>query len=295
MKYPYVRRLPKFEYLAPRTIDEVISLLSQHAGGVKLIAGGTDIIPEMKRREKTPQYLVGLKNVPGLDYIECDEERGLRIGPLVTIHTVETSPLIRERFPVLSEAASTIGSAQIRTLGTVVGNLCSALPSADMAPGLIVLGASLKIASSKGERIVAVEDFFTAPSQSVLASDELVVDIQVPNPPTRSGMVYIKHMLRGAMDLAIISVAALVALEDGVCRDIKIALGTVAPTPLRAIRAEGILKGKPFVANLVKEAAQVVLQECQPRSSKRASAEYRQEMVKVLVQRALNEAKGKAG
>jgi carbon-monoxide dehydrogenase medium subunit len=295
MKYTYVRRLPEFVYLAPKTVTEAISLLSQYRGKAQVIAGGTDLLPEMKRRDKTPQYVIGLKNIPGLDNIEYDERQGLRLGPLVTIHDIETSPLIKEKYPVLSEAAAVLGSAQVRNLATVAGNLCSALPSADMAPGLIILGAGLKVAGGRGESIIAVENFFTAPAKSVLAEDELVLEIQVPAPPPNSGMVYIKHMPRGAMDLSMVGVAALVAIKDGVCHDVKIALGTVAPTPIRAVRAEEVLKGKPFDYALAERAALEAAQECEPRSSKRASAGYRSGMVKVLVQRALREAVERAG
>lgn len=290
MKYPYLKRLPKFEYLAARTVDEAISLVSQHDGQARVIAGGTDLVQAMKRRETTPQYLVSLKNIPGLDYIDYDETQGLRFGPLVAIHAIETSLLVRNRFSILAQAASTIGSAQVRNLGTVVGNLCSAVPSADMAPGLIVLGANLKTASIKGERTITVENFFTGPSQTVLGPGELVVEVQVPNPPSHCGMVYIKHTVRAAMELAIVGVATFVTLQDGVCSEVKIALGAVAPTPMRATKAESVLRGKPFSANLVRQAAATAAEEARPISDIRASAEYRKEMVRVLTQRALNQA-----
>ena len=123
MKYPYVRRLPRFEYLSPKTVDEALSLLSRHDGEARPIAGGTDLLLRMKRREVAPSYLVGLRNIAGLDHVAYDDAQGLRFGPLVTIHVMETSPVIRGKYPILSHAASTIGSAQIRNLGTVVGNL----------------------------------------------------------------------------------------------------------------------------------------------------------------------------
>lgn len=294
MKYPYLKRLSSFNYLVPKTIDEAVSLLSQHDGQSKVIAGGTDLLLKMKKREVTPQYLVGLKNIPGLDHIDYDKAQGLRFGPLVTIHAVETSLLIRDNFPILCQAASTIGSAQVQNLGTVVGNLCSAVPSADMAPGLIVLGANMKIANIKGERTIAVEDFFAGPSESVLAHDELVVEVQVPSPPPHSGMIYLKHTIRAAMELAIVGVATLITLKDGVCSEAKIALGAVAPTPIRATEAESVLRGKPFSAKLVRQAAEAASKEARPISDFRASAEYRKEMVRVLTQRALNQAKQQA-
>lgn len=291
MEYPYVQRLPKFEYLTPRTVDEAVFMLSQHRGEARVIAGGTDLLHKMKRREETPRYLIGLKNIPRLDYIDYDEAQGLRFGPLVTMHAIEASPLIRDKFPILFQAASLIGSAQIRNLGTVVGNISSAVPSADMAPGLIVLGSKLKIANIKGERFIPVENFFTGPSVSILAPDELVVEVQVPNPPPYSGMVYIKHTIRAAMELAIVGVATMVTFQDGVCSEIKIALGAVAPTPIRATKAETVLKGKQFSTKLVKEASKTASDEARPISDIRASAEYRKEMVRILSERTLNKAR----
>ncbi len=295
MKYPYVKRLPRFEYLAPKTVDEAIDLLSRRGREAKPIAGGTDILLRMKRREEVPRYVIGLKNIPGLDTVEYNDGQGLRFGPLVTIHAMEASRMVREKFPILSQAASTIGSAQIRNLGTVVGNLCNALPSADMIPSLIVLGARVKIAGKKAERDIPVEEFLTGPGQTVLAHDELVVEVQVPCPPPHSGGVYIKHAPREAMDLAIIGVAALITLDDGMCSQAKICLGNVGPTPVRAIKAEGILQGKPFSAELVRQASEIASQEARPRSSMRSSAEYRKEMVRTLTARALNRAKEEMG
>ena len=199
--------------------------------------------------------------------------------------------MVKDKFPILSQAASTMASPQIRSLGTIVGNLSSAVPSADMAPGLIVLGGKLKITNIKGERIIPVEDFFKGPSMSVLSHDELVVEVQVPNPPASSGMVYIKHTLREAMELAIVGVAVLITLKDAVCNEIKIALGAVAPTPMRAKKAESILKRKPFSSDLVREAAKMASEEARPISDIRASAEYRKEMIRILTERALTRAR----
>jgi len=290
MKYPYVRRLPKFEYLTPKTIEEAVSLLSEHNGAARPMAGGTDLLLKMKRWEIFPPYLVGLKNISGLGYIEFDDVQGLRIGPLATLHAMETSSLVREKYPILSNAASTIGSLQIRNLGTVVGNVCNALPSADMLPGLIVLGAKIKVVSRKGEKKVAIEDFITGPGQTILANDEIATEVQVPPLLPRSGGVYIKHALREAMDLAIVSVATLMTLDGEICNEVKICLGTVGPTPIRAMKAEQILRGKPFSDEGIRQASEMASEEAQPRSTMRGSAEYRKEMVKVLTARALNRA-----
>jgi CO/xanthine dehydrogenase FAD-binding subunit len=273
MTYPYLKRLPRFQYLAPKTMEEALQYISRSPEDTRLIAGGTDLLLKMKLREENPQYLVGLKCIQGLDYLHFDETEGLRFGPLVTIHTLETSPLIKEKYPVLAQAAAALGSAQVRNVATVTGNLCSALPSADMAPGLLVLGARLKISGLTVERTAAVEDFFVSPGVSALKPGEMVAEIRVPAPPCGSRMVYLKHTLRSAMDLSIVGVAVLMALENGVCREIRIALGTAAPVPISAVRAEETLKGNPVDLALMERAALAASQECSPRSSMRASAE----------------------
>jgi CO/xanthine dehydrogenase FAD-binding subunit len=299
MTYPYLKRLPSFEYLAPKTIKEALDLLAQYGNQAKLLAGGTDLLMKMKKREAPFKYIIGLKSIPGLDFIAYDDKLGLRFGPLVTIHNIETyiqtTPLIAQKLPILAQAAASLGSVQVRNLATVVGNLCSALPSADMAPGLIVLGASLKLVGRRGERTVTVEEFFHAPGVSALASWEIVTEVQVPNPAPNSGMVYIKHSLRSAMDLSMVGVAALVTLDKNICRDARICLGTVNLTPMRARQCEDILKGQPLDANSIEKAALAASQECNPRTTMRSTAEYRREMVKVLTERALNQIKEKAG
>jgi carbon-monoxide dehydrogenase medium subunit len=287
----FYRRLPRFEYLAPKTIDEALLLLSQYKGETKVIAGGTDVLPKLKRREiKAPEYIIDLKGIPDLNYIEYDEASGLTLGALVTIHDVETSSIIRERFNVLFQAAQSMASPQVRNRGTVAGNICNAVPSADTAPALLTLEAKLKLISRKSERIVNIEDFFTGPSETVLADAEILQEIQVPNLRPYSKGVYLKLTPRSAMDLAIVGVAVLVIPDDGVCKDIRIALGAVAPTPFRAKRAESILRGQKFNDKVIERAAEVAASESRPIDDHRASAEYRREMVKVLTKRAINQA-----
>jgi CO/xanthine dehydrogenase FAD-binding subunit len=285
------RRLPKFDYLEPSTIDEALSLLSQYKGRAKVIAGGTDILPKLKRREiKAPEYIIDLKGIPGLDYIEYDEVGGLSLGALVTIHAVETSPIVQERFGVLFQAVESMASAQVRNRGTVAGNLCNAVPSADTAPALLTLEASLKLTSQKGERIVNVEDFFTGPHETVLTDEEILQEIRVPNLPPHSRGRYLKLTPRKSMDLAIVGVAAVVVVEDGICNDIRIALGAVAPTPIRARRAENMIKGQELSDEVVEGAAKIAAEECHPISDHRASAGYRCDMVKVLTKSAIQQA-----
>ena len=287
----FYRRLPKFDYLAPKTIEEALSMLSQHKGKAKVIAGGTDLVPKMKRREIKPaEYIIDLKGIPDLDYIKYDEGRGLRFGALTTIHAIETSPIIQEKFDVLAQAAYSMASTQVRNRGTVAGNICNAVPSADTAPALLTLEASLKLVSQKGEKMVNIEDFFTGPSETILTDEELLQEIQVPNLPPHSKGIYLKLAPRRAMDLAIVGVGVVVTLEDGLCKDIRIALGAVAPTPIRARRAEETIKGQRFNDEVIEKTAQITAEECRPINDHRASAEYRREMVKVLVKRAINQA-----
>ena len=287
-KYPSVRRLPKFEYITPKTLGEATRFLSEHKNEARPIAGGTDLLLNMKRRAAVPQFVVGLRNIPDLDQIAYDEGKGLRIGPMVTIHDVETSPLVLEKYPILSQAAATLGSIQIRNLGTVVGNVCNALPSADMVPGLIALDTRVKIINGTDERLVVLEDFITNVGKTVLAPGEVVAELQVPELPSKGAGTYIKYAQRGAKALGICNVAAWIAMEDDICSEAKICMGAVGQTVIRALEAEDMLRGKPFTADGIKEAAEKASQEAQPRSSLlRGSAEYRKEMVKVLTARAL--------
>jgi len=287
----FYRRLPRFDYLAPKTLDEALSLLSQHKGKAQLIAGGTDIVPQLKGRlVKTPQYIIDLKAIPGLDYIRHDKARGLAIGALATIKSVIDSPVVGEKFSVLAQAAGNMASPQVRNRGTIAGNICNAVPSADSAPALLVLEANLKLVSPGGERTVNIDEFFTGPNRTVLADDVFLVEIQLPTPPPKSKGAFLKLGPRKAMDLAIVGVAVLVVPESGKCKDIRIALEAVAPTPIRAKQAEAVLREQMFDEKPIAKAAQTAASEAKPISDHRASAQYRREMVEVLVKRAIEQA-----
>ena len=287
----FYRRLPKFEYLAPKTIDEALSQLSRYNGKAKLIAGGTDLLPKLKRREiQAPEYIIDLEGIPNLDYIKYNEGVGLSLGALVTLRAVETSPIIQERFSVLFHAVESMASTQVRNRGTIAGNLCNAVPSADTAPALLTLEARLKLTSQKGDRIINIEDFFTGPSETILTSEEILQEIQVPELPPHSRGRYLKLTPRRSMDLAIVGVAVVVITEGDICNDIRIALGAVAPTPVRARQAENLVRGQKLTDEVIERTARTATEECRPISDHRASAEYRSEMVKVLTKRAINQA-----
>lgn len=283
-------RLPKFEYLDPKTIEEACSLLSQHGDKARLIAGGTDLLIIMKHKEVTPEYLVGLKGIPNLDSIDADAE-GVRIGALATLRSIGDSAVVRERFPFLADIAGKMATHQIRNMGTIGGNICNAAPSADTAPSLICLGAKAKLVGPKKERIVTVEEFFTGPGETVLKAGEILTEIQVPNQPAHTGGAYLR-LTRLSVDLAVVGVAALVTLEGkgGLCKEARIALGAVAPTPIRAKKAEGVITGKKIEDGLIEEAAQIASEEARPITDVRGSAPYRTDIVRVLTKRAIGQA-----
>jgi len=285
----------RFEYLQPVTIEQAISLLTKHDGKAKVIAGGTDLVVQMRRKEVRPQYVVDIAGIPGLDYINYDEKQGLRIGALTTIRALETSNELQQRYPVISQAASQLGSVAIRNVATLGGNLCNAAPSAETAPSLIGLQATAKIIGPDGERIASLEDFFTGPGSTILKTGELLLEIQVPVPSPGTRGIYLKHAIRGTVDLAIVGVAVIVTPEVGgeVCQDINVVLGAVASTPMRARSAEEMMRGERIDDALIDRSAQAASDEARPISDVRASAQYRKEMVKVFTRRALREAMAK--
>lgn len=276
----------RFEYLEPNTLDEAVLLLSRY-GKADILAGGTDLLVEIKEHIRAPDFVVNMKKIPGLDRLNYDAAQGLRFGPLVTAREIETSPLTRAKYSALRQAASEIGSIQIRNRATVGGNICRASPSADTLPPLIAAGASARIYGPAGERLVQLEDFFTGPGKTVLAPNELVIEVTVPPPAPNTSSVYIKHGRRKAMELATVGVAVLLTRDGDVCRDIRIVLGAAAPIPIRAKRAEAILRGHLLNEQTIETAADTAMSESQPISNVRASASYRREMVRVLTKRAI--------
>jgi len=280
----------RFEYFAPETLPDAISLLHRYGSTARLIAGGTDLITALKERTEKPGYLINLAGISELCFIKYDHTYGLRIGAATTVREIEKSPLVQATFPVISSAASTLASIQIRNLATAAGNICRASPSADLPPALLALGASVRLAGLAGQRSVALVDFFTGPGKTVLQPDEILIEILVPPIKPCSGAIYIKHCPRRAMDLASIGIAAAITLEEGCCSEIGIAMGAVAPTPRRAHQAEAVLRSKPVTTGLIEQAAETAAFEASPISDVRASAAYRRQMVKVLVCRALQQA-----
>jgi carbon-monoxide dehydrogenase medium subunit len=288
----FIRRLPKFEYHAPRSLGEALDYLSRYGESAKVFAGGTDLLVSMKKREILPEHLINLKGIQELKRIHYDKKKGLEIGGLVTLREIERSKIIRGKYGALWDAANVMAAPQIRSLATIGGNLCSAVPSADTAPPLLALGATVALAGKNGERTLLVEDFFAGPEGSVLNPDEILSHVSIPNPPENSGSAYLKLMRRNAMDLALVGVAACMELDGGkrICKEARISLGAVAPTPMRALRAEESLLNKEPGELVATEAGKIAAEEARPISDIRASKEYRTEMVRVLTKRAVMEA-----
>ena len=282
----------EFTYFAPTTLDEAVILLAEHGWGARVLAGGTDLLLRLKAGQWRPRCVVNIKRIPGLDEISFDPASGLRLGTLVTAADLERSEVVQAHYPALAQGAGVMASRQIRNLATVGGNLCNGAPSADLAPPLIALGGSAVIVGSGGQRQVPLDEFFLGPGQTGLEPGELLVTVAVPPPPPGSAAVYLKHSPRRAMDIAVVGVAvAMVRSQTPVsnsrCEDVRIVLGAVAPTPLRARRAEESLRGQEVTRERVEEAARTAAQEAQPIDDVRGSAWYRRRMVEVLTRRGL--------
>ena len=285
-----------FTYFSPTTIQEATQILADHESA-RCLAGGTDLLIRMKRHQWLPRTVVNLKRIPGLREISFNGDPStsfradLRVGALVTLQDLVRSPIIREHFPVLSYAASKMAGVQVRSLATVGGNLCKASPAADTAPPLIALNARAVVVGTRGERMIPLDEFFTGVGKSALAPDEILREILVPRDESvRASFIKLEH--REAMDISIVSVAVSVNSQQSTvnsqqCEDVRIVLGAVAPTPMRAKQAEAILRGKELTEERIREAARVAAREAQPIDDVRGSAWYRREMIEVLTRRQL--------
>ena len=282
-------RLPHFEYLTPKTLEEACSLLAAHPQEVSPLAGGTDLLVKMKQRRVVPRYVVNLKAIAGMDYITYDESEGLRIGALATIQSLKNSVTVKRHCSILAQAAAVESSVQIRNIATLGGNIANASPAADAPLALITLGASLLIARSGGQREVLLDDFFTGPGKTVLQPGEIIREIRVPPLPPRTGGAYLKHAMRRT-DIAIVSCAVVLTLVDDLCNDAKIGLGSVGPTAFRARKAEGLLKGKKITDDVADAAAQAAVDESQPIDDIRGYAEYRAKTVLAITRQAIMQA-----
>jgi carbon-monoxide dehydrogenase medium subunit len=279
-----------FDHFNPQTLDEAYTLLSRYNGRGKLIAGGTDLMLQLKSGGSAPEAIINLKRLPELQGLDYDQESGLQLGALTTLLQLTRSPLINQYYPVLAQAAGLMASEQIRSFATVGGNLCNASPSADLAPPLIALDGLALIVGPRGERQLSLEEFFQGPGQSALKPDELLKGIQLP--PPQGQTVYLKQAPRAFMDIAVVGVAVRLQQENGRCRQARIVLAAVAPVPLRVPAAEAALQDHHLTEDRINQAAQLAAAACSPIDDVRSSAWYRRRMVEVLVRRGANRLNG---
>jgi len=284
-----------FEYLAPKTLKEALTLLDKYGDECKVIAGGQSLLVLMRQGLVAPKYLISIKGISELNYINNDVKKGLRIGALTPHRAIEKSPVIQNGLSALAEMEQRLASIQTRNWGTIGGNLCHGDPAGDPAPVLVALKATLKMQGLSGERSMATEDFSLDYFETALEPGELLTEIQVPAVPPHTGTAYTKFNVIES-DLATVGVAVSITLSpsDSTCQDVRIALGASAPTPMRAKQAEEVLRGNKITDALLIKAGQIASTEADPISDIYASEEYRRELVKVLVKRVGKEALAQA-
>jgi len=278
-----------FDYKAPTTLAGTLADLDGHPGA-HLLAGGTDLLVQLRAGRKETDLVVDIKHVPELNEISFDESTGLTLGAAVCCAAIHEHPDVKNHYPSLAEITSIIGGTPIQGRATLGGNLCNASPSADSVPLLIALGAKCRVASTHGEREIAVEDFCIAPGKNALKPGEILVALHFPAPRKSSGAHYLRFIPRNEMDIAVAGVGVSVVLDNGTFTEARIALASVAPIPLFVQAAGDSLKGKPVNAESIEAAAELAKSAAQPISDMRGTAEYRRHLCAVLTRRALEAA-----
>jgi carbon-monoxide dehydrogenase medium subunit len=280
--------LPRFEYTAASTPEEAISVIATHEGKAEIIAGGTDIMVNMKRRVVHPDLVVSIHKLDQLRGFDQRSKDQFRIGVLNTMHDIAASGKVTNHFSALATAAGAMGSPQIRNRATIGGNLVSSRPAADTIGPLIGYGAQVRLQGLKDDRLVPMENFCTGPGECVLFDNEIMTDIflDIPRPNTHG--VYLKFGTRETMEISIVSVTTILSLDDSrVCQEARIVLGAVAPTFVRAPETERLLQGKRLSDELASQAGELAQQSCNPITDTRASAEYRRMLVSVLTRKSI--------
>jgi carbon-monoxide dehydrogenase medium subunit len=277
-----------FEYSAPRSLDEAISLLQKLGPDAKILSGGQSLIPMMKMRLASPPHIVDINRIPGLDYI-TESNGAVRIGALARESSLEASDVVKSRLPILVDTTQVIADPLVRNHATVCGNLAHGDPANDHPATMLALGATLVIAGPRGDREVSINDFFTGLFTTALNPDEILKEIRIPIPGPGSGGAYVK-LERKVGDYAIAGVAAQITLKGGACQRAGIGLTNVGFTPIKATKAEAFLTGKQVDEATIKKAAEIAAGEAQPVDDIRGSADYKRDVVRVLAARALGRA-----
>ena len=277
-----------FEYARPGTVGEAVRLLSEHGEKACVLAGGTDILVQLRGGFRTAEWVIDVKEIPALDEIAWDESSGLTIGAAAPCYRIYENEDVKKHYPGLIDVASLIGGTQIQGRASLGGNLCNAAPSADAVPIMIALEASCCIAGPNGERTVAVEDFCTAPGKNVLAAGELLVSLHFPAPKANSGAHYLRFIPRNEMDIAVAGAGVSVVLANGNFASARVALASVAPTPLFVKQAGDALAGQPVNDESIQRAADIAKQAAKPIDDMRGTVRYRKHLCEVLTRRALH-------
>lgn len=281
-----------FKYLKPESLTEALEALSEHGWDAKVMAGGQSLILLMREGLIQPEVVISLQKLSDLVGISVDEDAGVvHIGGLTTHRQVELSADIKERFPLLTAAYRNLGNIQVRNFGTLGGNLCHNAPGSDPPPPLITLDAKVQLTGLEGKRELSVEDFGTDYYETALAEDELLTGVTVPVVPPQTGTAYKKYAIR-PMDMAIVGASACVTLDGGgqTCEEVRIALGGVAPTTIRAKSAESIMRGQTLSDELIADAAEAANDDIDPLSDVHASEAYRRQLTPVAIRRVVTEA-----
>ena len=284
----------ELHYEAPTSLDQAIGLLAAAGDDGRMLAGGTDLIIQMRAGVREPGQVIDAKKIPELQTLSYDAQSGLRLGAALACCEIIDNPTVRQHYPGLVEAAGLIGSDQILARASVGGNVCNGSPAADTTPALIALNATCHIAGPNGTREVAVEDVVTAPGQTALAADELLVEFRIPAPPAKAADCYQRFIPRNEMDIAVVGVGSCVALDGDTCSAARIGLGAVAARPLLAEEAGAALVGKPLDDVAIDAAAKLAQAAASPISDMRGTAEFRTHLVGVLTRRTLEEAAARA-
>lgn len=278
-----------FDYAAPTTLGEALELLASNPNA-RPLAGGTDLIVQLRAGRKSTELVVDIKKVPELSALSYDAAGGLTLGAATPCYRIYGDAAVSKAYPALAEVAGIIGGTQIQGRASIGGNLCNASPSADSIPLLIALGAKCRIASTAGERRVAVEDFCVAPGRNILQPGELLVSLEIPPMAERGGAKYLRFIPRNEMDIAVTGAGVALALENGHVKSARVALAAVAPTPLFVAEAGEALAGKEPSAENILAAAQAAKAAAKPITDMRGTAEYRKHLSEVLTRRALQAA-----
>lgn len=287
-------RLPNFDFFAPQSLKEAVDILSQLGNGAHIFAGGTDLLVKMSHGRLNPKALITLEAIEGLRDIHFDQAKGLRIGSNTKLVDILNNAKIQDHYPSLIDAVKVMANVEIRNMGTVVGNICNAAPSAETGPPLLAMEAVATVLGLNGEREIPLDDFFRGPGLTAMEPSEIMTSIFVPLPRRHSGTSYKRISARCGVDIAPASAGAMIVFDGSKCEDVRLVLGSVAPIPLRAKQTEDFMRGQEWTDSLIKTAGYMAAEESMPITDCRATAEWRKKMIAVITRRILTESYDRA-